>query len=70
MPETTFEMLPPEVQEEVRQVSVDLGWSLCRATDEYLEMGKSLAIQAQLKQMKRKAPVLALAGHKKGLDRG
>ncbi|MCU7216612.1 hypothetical protein J2Y39_004463 [Pseudomonas sp. 2957] len=68
MPETTFEMLPLEVQEEVRQLSVDLGWSLERAADEYLEMGRSLALQAQLKQVRRKAPVLSLVGHKKGLD--
>lgn len=69
MPETTFEMLPPEVQEEVRQLSVDLGWSLGRAAEEYLEMGRSLALQAQLKQVRRKAPVISLVDHKKGLDR-
>lgn len=68
MPETTFELLPIEVKAEVRQLAADLGWSLERSTDEYLEMSRSLAVQEQLRQMRYKAPVLGLVGHKKGLD--
>ncbi|BFO03381.1 hypothetical protein KNHN1_17590 [Pseudomonas guariconensis] len=68
MPESTFDLLPLEVKDEVRELAADLGWSLERTADEYLEMCRSLAVQAQLKQMRRKAPVLELVGHKKGLD--
>lgn len=42
MPENTFELLPIEVKAEVRQLAADLGWSLERSTDEYLEMSRSL----------------------------
>ncbi|MBA6068377.1 MULTISPECIES: hypothetical protein [Pseudomonas] len=68
MPENAFELLPVQVKAEVRALAADLGWSLGRATDEYLEMSRSLAVQEQLRQMRHKAPVLGLVGHKKGLD--
>ena len=69
MPERTFDMLEKGAQDEVRQLSAELGWSLEYATHEYLEAGRSLAFQAQLEQMKRKAPLLSLVEHKKGLER-
>ncbi len=69
MPERTFDLLEEGAQEEVRQLSVELGWSLEHATNEYLSAGRSLAIQAQMEQMKRKAPLLSLVEHKKGLER-
>lgn len=69
MPERTFDLLEEGAQDEVRQLSVELGWSLERAAKEYLQAGRSLAIQAQMEQMKRKAPLLSLVEHKKGLDR-
>ncbi len=69
MPETTFNLLEKGAQEEVRQLSAELGWSLEYAAKQYLEAGRSLAVQAQLKQMKRTAPLLSLAEHKKGLER-
>lgn len=64
MPERTFDLLEEGAQDEVRQLSVELGWSLERATREYLQAGRSLAIQAQMEQMKRKAPVIHLVKHK------
>lgn len=70
MPERTFDFLEEGAQDEVRQLSVELGWSLEYATKEYLKAGRSLAIQAQMEQMKRKAPLLSLVEHKKGLERG
>lgn len=69
MPERTFDMLEKGAQEEVRQLSAELGWSLEHATSEYLAAGRSLAFQSQLEQMKRKAPLLSLVEHKKGLER-
>lgn len=69
MPERTFDMLEEGAQDEVRQISVELGWTLERATKEYLQAGRSLAIQAQMDQMRRKAPVIHLVEHKKALDR-
>lgn len=69
MPERTFDLLEEGAQAEVRQLSVELGWSLEHATKEYLRAGRSLAIQAQMEQMKRKAPLLSLVEHKKGLER-
>lgn len=67
MPRQVFEMMPVEVQAEVQQLAADLGWSLDRATDEYLDMSRTLAVQEQLKQARRKAPVLELIRHKEGL---
>lgn len=69
MPETTFNSMEKGAQEEVRQLSAELGWSLEYAANRYLEAGRSLAVQAQLRQMKRTAPLLSLADHKKGLKR-
>ncbi len=69
MPERTFDYLEEGAREEVRQLSVELGWTLEYATKEYLRAGRSLAIQAQMEQMKRKAPLLSLVEHKKGLER-
>lgn len=69
MPDTTFNSMEKGAQEEVRQLSAELGWSLEYTANHYLEIGRSLAVQAQLKQMRHTAPLLSLVDHKKGLER-
>lgn len=69
MPESTFDLLEKGAQEEVRQLSAELGWSLEYAANQYLEAGRSLAVQAQLRQMRHTATLLSLVDHKKGLER-
>ena len=70
MHESIFDALEEGAQEEVRQLSVDLGWSLEKTAQEYLEAGRTLALQRQLAQMKNSAPVVHLAEHKKSLEKG
>lgn len=67
MHESLFDALELQAQEEVRQLSVELGWDLERTAQEYLRAGQSLALQLQMKRMKDPAPVLSLVEHKKGL---
>lgn len=69
MPDTAFNLMEKGAQEEVRQLSAELGWSLEDTANHYLEAGRSLAVQEQLRQMRHKAPLLSLVSHKKGLDR-
>jgi hypothetical protein len=70
MHEMTFDALEEGAKEEVRQLSAELGWSLEKTAQEYLEAGRTLALQRQLEQMKRSSPVIHLTEHKKGLERG
>lgn len=70
MHESVFDALEDEAKEEVRQLSAELGWSLEKTAQEYLEAGRTLALQRQLSQMKKSSPVAYLTDHKKGLDRG
>ncbi|KQQ60341.1 hypothetical protein ASF84_05295 [Pseudomonas sp. Leaf127] len=71
MLENYFDCLDVGAQEEVRQLAVDLGWSLQKAAMEYLKTSKSLAVVSSVERMKRKAPVLEMVRGgtpKKGLD--
>lgn len=70
MHESIFDALEEGAKEEVRQLSAELGWSLDKTAQEYLEAGRTLALQRQLEQMKRSSPVVHLTDHKKALDRG
>lgn len=70
MHESIFDALEKGAQEEVRQLSAKLGWSLDKTAQQYLEAGRTLAVRRQLEQMKRSAPVVSLTEHKKGLERG
>ena len=70
MHESIFDALEKGAQEEVRQLSAELGWSLDKTAQQYLEAGRTLALRRQLEQMKRSAPVVSLTEHKKGLERG
>nr|WP_024685075.1 hypothetical protein [Pseudomonas asturiensis] len=72
MLENYFDCLDVGAQEEVRQLAVDLGWSLQKATQEYLKTAKSLAVVSSVSRMNRKAPVLEIVQGttpKKGLKR-
>lgn len=64
---TVFEMLAPEAQAEVIDLAEDLGWDLEDAAIEYLRVGRSMATVRSLEQLRRKAPVLELAGRKEAL---
>lgn len=64
---TVFEMLEPEAQAEVIDLAKSSGWDLEDAAIEYLRAVRSMATVRSLEQMRRKAPVLELAGRKEAL---
>lgn len=70
MHESVFDALEDGAKEEVRRLSAELGWSLETTAQEYLEAGRTLALQRQLVQMKSSGPVVHLAEHKKALEVG
>lgn len=70
MHESIFDALEDGAKEEVRQLSAELGWSLEKTAQEYLEAGRTLALQRQMEQMKNSGHVIHLAEHKKSLEKG
>ncbi len=73
MLENYFDCLELQAQEEVRQLAMDLGWSLEKAAQQYLLTASSLAAVRSVERMGRKAPVLEIVQGmppKKGLDSG
>ena len=73
MSENYFDCLVVGAQEEVRQLALDLGWSLDQAARQYLQTASSMAAIRSVERMSQKAPVLAIVRGttpKKGLDSG
>lgn len=62
-----FDDLEEGAKEEVRALAEELDLDLEDAALDYLKRGRSLAIVERMKAMKRKAQVIAIEGHKKGL---
>ncbi len=62
-----FESLAPDAQAEVRELATDLGWELEDTVLVYLRTARSMATVRMMEQLKHKAPVLSLVGHKEAL---
>lgn len=73
MSENYFDCLVVGAQEEVRQLALDLGWSLDQAARQYLQTASSMAAIRSVERMKQPPPELKLVRGtppKKGLDSG